>query len=54
MNARIEIVSYETGLVDRVIHCDDHKAEKVDSGININLNHDRFYTRVVRFSEAAS
>lgn len=43
---------YEVRVIDRLseevvkrIPCDsERKAENVDSGLNINLDHDRFYT----------
>ncbi len=25
----------------------EHKADKIDDGININLNHEEFYTQIV-------
>ena len=45
----IEIVEYETDKVVRTIECGASKShtEKVDDGLNINLDHDRFFTRIV-------
>ena len=46
--ARIEIVSYKTGKSVKTFDVSDkseRQIDKIDSGININLNHDKFYTR---------
>jgi hypothetical protein len=49
MRYHVEIVSYATGeVVKRLKASSERQAEKVDRGININLNHDEYYTRVVR------
>lgn len=48
---RVEIISYETGEVVESIKCEsERKAERVDSGLNINLNHEEFYTVIVKES----
>ena len=44
----VEIVRYETDeVVKRMGPMDERKADKVDSGANINLNHDGYYTRII-------
>lgn len=44
----VEIVSYsDDKVVRRMGPMGRHKANKVDAGVNINLNHDDYYTRVV-------
>lgn len=53
-----------TVYVEIVAHADEHvvkrmgplaqsAAEKVDRGANINLNHERFYTRIVAVKDGA-
>ncbi len=47
----IEIVETDTGLVVKEIDVtakSDRQREKVDDGLQINLNHDRYFTRLVR------
>lgn len=44
----IEIVSYETGKVEkRMGPMPESKADQVETGLNRNLNHERYFTRVV-------
>jgi len=44
----IEIVEFESGEVVKRFECDtERQADRFDSAANINLNHDKFYTRVV-------
>jgi hypothetical protein len=44
----VEVVSYKTGEVVHRIECDSERAaDRVDSGVNINLNHEQYYTRTV-------
>jgi hypothetical protein len=46
---RIEVLSYETGQVVKVIGpVEDSRADRVEDGLNINLNHDEYYTRQVK------
>ncbi len=46
--ARVEVVSYETEQVVHVVPVPaGASAEHVDRGVNINLDHERFFTRVV-------
>ena len=45
---KVRLISYEYDEVVTEIEVDSFaKAEKVEDGININLNHDRFYTDIV-------
>lgn len=45
----IEVVEYSGGRVVKQITCDhgERQADRIERGLNINLNHDRFYTRVI-------
>lgn len=47
MNYYVEIVARKDDkVVRRMGPMSEHKADKVESGANINLDHERFYTRV--------
>ena len=45
----VEIVKYgePEEVVKRMGPMYERKAEKVDDGVNINLNHNEYYTRIV-------
>ena len=44
----VEVVRFENEEVVKRIECDtERKADRVDDGLNINLNHEDFYTRIV-------
>lgn len=44
----VEIVEKNSGeVVERMGPMHERKAEKVESGVNINLNHQDFFTRIV-------
>lgn len=49
MEYYVEIVKYgdPEEVVKRMGPMSDRKADKVDSGANINLNHEKYYTRIV-------
>lgn len=48
MHYYVEIVSFATGeAVKRMKASSERQAEKLDRGVNINLNHDEYYTRIV-------
>ena len=48
----IEIVDYDTEeTVERMGPMTEHKAGKVDDGVNINLNHEKYFTRIVKEGE---
>ena len=45
---RVEVVAIATGEVVRSIPCEyERKAEKVDAGLTRQLDHARFFTRIV-------
>lgn len=44
---KVEIVDMKTNEVFHVIQCtSERSAERVDAGANINLDHERFFTRI--------
>jgi uncharacterized FlaG/YvyC family protein len=50
----IEVVDNETGEVVKTIDVtsrSDREVEKIDSGLNINMNHERYFTRIVKVTE---
>ena len=51
----IEIVRFEDGKVEHTIEMDPPKgermAERTEDGVNRNLDHERFYTRLVEAAE---
>ena len=48
----VQIVELETDDVVKEIDCgDERRAERVERGVRINLNHDRFFTKVVEKDE---
>ncbi len=52
MPSYVEIVEYESGeVVTRMGPMAERRADKVDSGANINLDHEHFYTRIVNEKE---
>lgn len=43
----VQIIEYKTNEVVEEIKCKNQRdADRVDRGININLNHDEFYTMI--------
>lgn len=49
---RVEVVSYETEQVVHVIPVPEGaSADRVDRGVNINLDHQRFFTRLIEAEE---
>ena len=45
----VEIVKYKTDeIIERMGPMSEHKADKVDGGANINLNHEEYYTRIIK------
>jgi len=43
----IEIIEYATGEVVKTIPCVSiREAERVDGGVNVNLNYDEYYTLI--------
>ena len=48
MSARVEIVSRETEQAVKVMRYDTERlAEKAERGVEVNLDHERYYTRIV-------
>ena len=44
----VEVVSLHSGeVVNRLGPMSERKADRVDGGLSINLNHDEYFTRVV-------
>ena len=47
MKYYIEVVEFESGeVVSRMEASSERTAEKIDRGVNINLNHENYYTRI--------
>lgn len=46
---RVEMIEYATGDVVKVMDggTSERTADRLDNGVNRNLNHERFYTRVM-------
>ncbi len=47
---KVEIVEFKTGEVVKTIDCEGRslrEVNKVDDGVNINLNHKEYFTRIV-------
>ena len=45
----VNLINSETGEVEKVFEAQTKRAaERIDDGLNINLNHDKYYTEVVR------
>ena len=54
MNYYVEIVCFTDGGVEkRMGPMSAHAAEKVARGVDINLNHERFYTRITSSVKAS-
>lgn len=52
---RVEIVSYETEQVVKVVSVPPGaSADRVDRGVNINLDHDQYFTRIIEGDEEPS
>ena len=47
MEFYVEVVKYPDEVVKRLGPMSERKADRVDGGLNINLNHENFYTRIV-------
>jgi hypothetical protein len=45
---KVQVISCESGEVVKELVCPNERtANRVDDGLNINLNHEKFYTLVV-------
>lgn len=43
----VQIIEHRTEKVIKEIECPtERKAEKIDDGVNINLNHENYYTKI--------
>lgn len=43
----VKVINCETGEVVKEIECpNERSADRVDGGLNINLNHEQFYTLI--------
>ena len=48
----VEIRQYEEyKVIERMGPYSERQADKIDSGVNINLNHEKYYTMVVESEE---
>ena len=55
MTFKVQIIEFGTGNVVKEVECpSERKAERVDSGLNINLNHDHYYTMIIEEGEEKS
>lgn len=46
MSWEVQIIESSTGRIERSIPCSsEHAAEKVERGVLINLNHDKYHTK---------
>jgi len=45
----VQIVEYKTGIVIKELgpHS-EHKAEKIEAGLNIQINHESYYTKIIQ------
>lgn len=49
MNYTVQVIEYATSEAVKEIPCDNERsAERVERGLRINLNLDRFFTQIVR------
>lgn len=48
----VEIYKYEDDeLIDSIECSSERQAEKVEDGVNINLNHEEYYTLIKKYEE---
>ena len=48
MTWKVQIIETDSGCVEESIPCgDEHTAERVERGVLINLNHDKYHTEIV-------
>lgn len=46
---QVEVIDYTTGKCIKTIPCESERAaDRVDRGVQINLNHERYYTRIAK------
>ena len=54
MTWKVQIIETETGRVELSIPCsDEHTAERVERGVLININHDKYHTEIVDGAQGA-
>ena len=54
MTWKVQIIETETGRVEESIPCGgEHAAERVERGVLINLNHDKYHTEIVDDAQEA-
>ena len=47
MSHIVKVINAETGEVVKEVECEsERQAERMDDGLNINLNHQQFYTLI--------
>ena len=52
MTWKVQIIETKTGRVEENIPCgDEHTAERVERGVLININHDKYHTEIVDDSQ---
>ena len=55
MSWKVQIIETETGRVEKSITCGGERAaERVERGVLINLNHDKYHTEIVDATQAAN
>lgn len=54
MTWKVQIIETETGRVEKSIPCGGERAaERVERGVLINLNHDKYHTEIVDGAQEA-
>ena len=52
---QVEVIDYTTGKCIKTIPCESERAaDRVDRGVQINLNHERYYTRIAKAQGATT
>ena len=55
MTWKVQIIETETGRVEDSIPCySERDAERVERGVLINLNHDKYHTEIVDATQAVN
>ena len=55
MTWKVQVIETETGCVVLSIPCgDEHTAERVERGVLININHDKYHTEIVDGAQGAN
>ena len=55
MTWKVQIIETETGRVEKSIPCGGERAaERVERGVLINLNHDKYHTEIVDGAQEAN